>query len=103
VAYLPGPDGRVTGLSKLVRLVDGYAKRPQVQERLTSQVADTLVRVLEPQGALVVVEAEHLCLSMRGVQRPGTMTVTSAVRGHFLTSAAARAEVLGFIQRPGAR
>jgi GTP cyclohydrolase I len=104
VAYIPGEDGRVTGLSKVVRLVDGYAKRPQVQERLTSQVADTLVRVLEPQGALVVVEAEHLCMSMRGVQRPGTMTVTSAVRGHFLTSAAARAEVLGFIQRgPGSR
>ena len=103
VAYIPGEDGRVTGLSKVVRLVDGYAKRPQVQERLTSQVADTLVRALEPQGALVVVEAEHLCMSMRGVQRPGTMTVTSAVRGHFLTSAAARAEVLGFIQRSGPR
>ena len=103
VAYIPGPDGRVTGLSKIVRLVDGYAKRPQVQERLTSQVADTLVRALEPQGALVVVEAEHLCMSMRGVQKPGTTTVTSAVRGHLLTSAAARAEVLGFIQRPGGR
>lgn len=103
VAYIPGPDGRVTGLSKIVRLVDGYAKRPQVQERLTSQVADALVRGLEPQGALVVVEAEHLCMSMRGVQKPGTTTVTSAVRGHFLTSAAARAEVLGFIQRPGGR
>ena len=100
VAYIPGQDGRVTGLSKIVRLVDGFAKRPQVQERLTSQVADTLVRVLEPQGVLVVVEAEHLCMSMRGVQRPGTTTVTSAVRGHFLTSPAARAEVLGFIQRP---
>jgi GTP cyclohydrolase I len=100
VAYIPGQDGRVTGLSKIVRLVDGFAKRPQVQERLTSQVADTLVKVLEPQGALVVVEAEHLCMSMRGVQRPGTTTVTSAVRGHFLTSPAARAEVLGFIQRP---
>ena len=100
VAYIPGQDGRVTGLSKIVRLVDGFAKRPQVQERLTSQVADTLVRVLEPQGVLVVVEAEHLCMSMRGVQRPRTTTVTSAVRGHFLTSPAARAEVLGFIQRP---
>jgi GTP cyclohydrolase I len=103
VAYIPGRDGRVTGLSKVVRLVDGYAKRPQVQERLTSQVADTLVRVLEPQGALVVVEAEHLCMSMRGIRRPGTTTVTSAVRGHFLTSSPARAEVLGFIQRPGPR
>ena len=101
VAYIPGEDGRVTGLSKLARLVEGYAKRPQVQERLTSQVADALVRVLEPKGVLVVVEAEHLCMSMRGVQKPGAMTVTSAVRGHFLTSAAARAEVLGFIQRPG--
>jgi GTP cyclohydrolase IA len=103
VAYIPGEDGRVTGLSKLARLVEGYARRPQVQERLTAQVADTLVRVLEPRGVLVVVEAEHLCMSMRGVQKPGAMTVTSAVRGHFLTSAAARAEVLGFIQRPGVR
>ncbi len=102
VAYIPGDDGRVTGLSKLVRLVEGSAKRPQVQERLTSQVADTLVRVLEPRGVMVVVEAEHLCMSMRGVQKPGAMTVTSAVRGHFLTSSAARAEVLGFIHRPGA-
>jgi GTP cyclohydrolase I len=101
VAYIPGDDGRVTGLSKLARLVEGYAKRPQVQERLTAQVADTLVRVLAPRGVLVVVEAEHLCMSMRGVQKPGATTVTSAVRGHFLTSAAARAEVLGFIQRPG--
>jgi len=99
VGYIPGPDGRITGLSKLVRLVEGYAKRPQVQERLTSQVADSLVRVLQPQGAMVVVEAEHLCMSMRGVQKPGAMTVTSAVRGHFLTSPAARAEVLGFIGR----
>ena len=98
VAYIPGDDGRVTGLSKLVRLVEGYAKRPQVQERLTSQVADTLVRVLGPKGVLVVVEAEHLCMSMRGVKKAGATTVTSAVRGHFLTSSAARAEVLGFIQ-----
>jgi GTP cyclohydrolase I len=103
VAYIPGEDGRVTGLSKLARLVEGYARRPQVQERLTTQVADTLVRVLEPRGVLVVVEAEHLCMSMRGVQKPGAMTVTSAVRGHFLTSSAARAEVLGFIQRPSVR
>jgi GTP cyclohydrolase I len=103
VAYIPGDDGRVTGLSKLARLVEGYAKRPQVQERLTGQVADTLVRVLAPRGVLVVVEAEHLCMSMRGVEKPGATTVTSAVRGHFLTSAAARAEVLGFIQRPGGR
>jgi GTP cyclohydrolase I len=99
IAYIPGQDGRITGLSKLVRLVEGYARRPQVQERLTSQVADTLVRVLNPQGVLVVVEAEHLCMSMRGVKKPGAMTVTSAVRGHFLTSAAARAEVLELIRR----
>ena len=99
VAYIPGEDGRVTGLSKLARLVEGYARRPQVQERLTSQVADTLVRVLDPTGVLVVVEAEHLCMSMRGVRKPGAVTVTSAVRGHFLTSAAARAEVLSLIGR----
>jgi GTP cyclohydrolase I len=100
VAYIPGEDGRVTGLSKLVRLVEGFAKRPQVQERLTSQIADTVVRRLSPMGVLVVIEAEHLCMSMRGVKKPGAVTVTSAVRGHFLTSAAARAEVLGFVQRP---
>jgi GTP cyclohydrolase IA len=101
VAYIPGADGRVTGLSKLARLVEGFAKRPPVQERLTSQIADTLVDKLGPIGVLVVIEAEHLCMSMRGVKKPGAITVTSAVRGHFLTSAAARAEVLGFIQRPG--
>ena len=94
VAYIPAEDGRITGLSKLVRLVEGYAKRLQVQERLTTQVADTLVRVLAPRGVLVVIEAEHLCMSMRGVNKPGAITVTSAVRGHFLSSAAARAEVL---------
>jgi GTP cyclohydrolase I len=98
VAYIPGEDGRITGLSKLARLVEGYARRPQVQERLTSQVADTLAKVLEPRGVVVVVEAEHLCMSMRGVQKPGATTVTSAVRGHFLTSPAARAEVLGFLR-----
>jgi GTP cyclohydrolase IA len=101
VGYIPGTDGRVTGLSKLARLVEGYARRPQVQERLTTQVADALVRALEPRGVMVVIEAEHLCMSMRGVQKPGAVTVTSAVRGHFLTSAAARAEVLGFVQRRG--
>lgn len=98
VAYIPGEDRRVAGLSKLARLVDGYARRPQVQERLTSQVADALLRFLQPSGALVVVEAEHLCMSMRGVHKPGAVTVTSAVRGHFLTSAAARAEAMSFIQ-----
>ena len=101
VAYLPGEDGRVTGLSKLVRLVEGFARRPQVQERLTSQIADTIVQKLSPLGVLVVIEAEHLCMSMRGVKKPGAVTVTSAVRGHLRTSAAARAEVLGFVQRPG--
>ena len=99
VAYIPGEDRRVTGLSKLARLVEGFSRRPQVQERLTSQVADAIVDVLRPRGVLVVVEAEHLCMSMRGVRKPGAVTVTSAVRGHFLTSSAARAEVLSLIGR----
>ena len=97
VAYIPGSDGRITGLSKLARLVDGYAKRPQVQERLTSQVADQLMERLEPKGALVVVEAEHLCMSMRGVRKPGALTVTSAVRGIFKTSQSTRAEAMNLI------
>jgi GTP cyclohydrolase IA len=97
VAYIPGRDGRITGLSKLARLVDGYAKRPQVQERLTSQVADQLMERLEPRGALVVVEAEHLCMSMRGVRKPGALTVTSAVRGIFRSDQATRAEAMGLI------
>jgi len=97
VAYIPGQDGRITGLSKLARLVDGYAKRPQVQERLTSQVADQLMQRLEPRGALVVVEAEHLCMSMRGVRKPGALTVTSAVRGIFRSDQATRAEAMGLI------
>ncbi len=97
VAYIPGEDGRITGLSKLARLVDGFAKRPQVQERLTSQIADALVDALEPRGALVVVEAEHLCMSMRGVRKPGTVTVTSAVRGIFKENAATRAEAMSMI------
>lgn len=99
VGYIPGVDGRVTGLSKLARLVEGYARRPQVQERLTSQVADALVGALGPRGVMVVIEAEHMCMSMRGIKKPGAVTVTSAVRGHFLSNAAARAEVLGFVQR----
>jgi GTP cyclohydrolase IA len=103
VAYIPGADRRVTGLSKLARLVEGFARRPQVQERLTSQVADTIVDVLRPSGVFVVVEAEHLCMSMRGVRKPGAHTVTSAVRGHFLTSSAARAEVLSLIGRASPR
>jgi GTP cyclohydrolase I len=98
VAYIPNEDGRITGLSKLARLVDGFARRPQVQERLTTQVADCIQRVLEPRGVLVVVEAEHLCMAMRGVRKPGVTTVTSAVRGLMRDSVAARNEAMSFIQ-----
>lgn len=98
VAYIPSESGRITGLSKLARLVDGYAKRPQVQERLTTQVAQAMERVLEPRGIVVVIEAEHLCMGMRGVRKPGSTTVTSAVRGIFRADAAARAEAMRFIQ-----
>ncbi len=97
VAYIPGADGRITGLSKLARLVDGYAKRLQVQERMTTQIADAVEHALAPKGVLVVVEAEHLCMSMRGVKKPGTLTVTSAVRGLFRTDAATRAEAMQFV------
>jgi GTP cyclohydrolase I len=97
VAYIPGDNGRITGLSKLARMVDGYAKRPQVQERLTTQIADALVDTLQPRGAFVMIEAEHLCMSMRGVRKPGTLTVTSAVRGLFKDSAATRAEVMALL------
>jgi GTP cyclohydrolase I len=96
VGYIPNRDGRITGLSKIARLVDVYAKRPQVQERLTTQVADAMVRVLEPRGVIVVVACEHLCMSMRGVRKPGARTVTSAVRG-VLREAATRAEVMALI------
>jgi GTP cyclohydrolase I len=99
VAYIPGADGRITGLSKLARLVDAYAKRPQVQERLTGQIADEIERTLTPRGVLVVIEAEHLCMSMRGIRKPGASTVTSAVRGLFRDNAATRAEALDFIHR----
>ena len=99
VAYIPGDDGRITGLSKLARLVDGFARRPQVQERLTTQIADTINEVLQPKGVLVVIEAEHLCMSMRGVRKPGTLTITSAVRGLFKTNASTRAEAMGFIRQ----
>jgi len=99
VAYIPGTDGRVTGLSKIARLVDAYAKRPQVQERLTAQIADELETTLQPRGVLVVIEAEHLCMSMRGVRKPGSSTVTSAVRGLFRESAATRLEAMRFIAR----
>lgn len=97
VAYIPGIDGRITGLSKLARLVDGFAKRPQVQERLTAQVADALVAALQPRGVFVVIEAEHLCMAMRGVRKPGSLTVTSAVRGIFKANATTRAEAMSFI------
>jgi GTP cyclohydrolase IA len=99
VGYIPGKDGRVTGLSKIARMVDLYAKRPQVQERLTSQIADALVKQLDPRGVIVVVEAEHLCMAMRGVRKPGATTTTSAVRGQFKTDAASRAEALDLILR----
>ena len=97
VAYIPGAEGRVTGLSKLARLVEGYARRPQIQERLTSQVADALAKRLEARGVMVVVEAEHLCMSMRGVRKPGSRTVTSAVRG-VLRNQATRAEALSLMR-----
>ncbi|OOL28447.1 GTP cyclohydrolase [Rhodococcus rhodochrous] len=99
VGYIPGRTGRVTGLSKLARVVDLYAKRPQVQERLTSQIADALVRKLDPVGVIVVVEAEHLCMAMRGIRKPGASTTTSAVRGLLQTNSASRAEALDLILR----
>ncbi|MBT0993215.1 GTP cyclohydrolase I FolE [Cellulomonas sp. DKR-3] len=96
VGYIPGEHGRITGLSKLARLVDVFARRPQVQERLTSQIADALVEALEPRGVIVVVECEHLCMSMRGVRKPGSRTVTSAVRGQ-MRDVATRAEAMSLI------
>jgi GTP cyclohydrolase I len=102
VAYIPGPSGRITGLSKLARTVEGFARRLQVQERMTAQIADAIDTVLEPRGALVVIEAEHLCMSMRGIRKPGTSTVTSAVRGLFRDNVATRAEAMDLIHR-GAR
>ncbi len=99
VAYIPGTDGRVIGLSKFARLVDGYARRLQVQERLTSQVADAMQNSLDPKGVMVVIEAEHLCMSMRGVKQAGSTTVTSAVRGLFRTNVATREEAMRFIQK----
>jgi GTP cyclohydrolase I len=97
VGYIPGADGRVTGLSKVARLVEVYARRPQVQERLTRQIADALDDVLKPQGVIVVIEAEHLCMAMRGIRKPGTTTVTSAVRGIFRESAATRSEAMSLV------
>jgi GTP cyclohydrolase IA len=97
VGYIPNRKGQITGLSKIARLVDVYARRPQVQERMTSQIADAMMRVLEPRGAIVVIEAEHLCMSMRGVRKPGAKTVTSAVRGSFRESDSTRAEAMSLI------
>ena len=103
VAYIPGADGRITGLSKIARLVEGFARRPQVQERLTTQIADALVEALQPDGVLVMIEAEHLCMSMRGVKKAGALTVTSAVRGLFKSNAATRAEAMSLITAQGNR
>jgi GTP cyclohydrolase I len=97
VGYIPNEKGQITGLSKLARLVDVYARRPQVQERMTSQIADALMSVLEPSGVIVVIEAEHLCMSMRGVRKPGAKTVTSAVRGTFRDSDRTRAEAMSLL------
>jgi GTP cyclohydrolase I len=98
IGYIPNEKGQITGLSKLARLVDVYARRPQVQERMTSQIANALETVLEPRGVIVVIEAEHLCMSMRGVRKPGARTVTSAVRGVFRDSARTRAEAMSLIR-----
>jgi GTP cyclohydrolase I len=97
VAYIPGDDGRITGLSKLARLVDAYARRLQVQEKLTVQIADEIDDTLQPKGVMVVIEAEHLCMTMRGVRKPGATTVTSAVRGLFRTNVATREEAMRLI------
>ncbi|MCW2767458.1 MAG: cyclohydrolase [Nocardioides sp.] len=97
VGYIPAETGKITGLSKLARLVDVYAKRPQVQERLTTQVADALMRILEARGVIVVIEAEHLCMTMRGVKKAGARTITSAVRGSMLSNATTRAEAMALI------
>ncbi|UFN43479.1 GTP cyclohydrolase I FolE [Nocardioides okcheonensis] len=102
VGYIPAETGKITGLSKLARLVDVYSKRPQVQERLTTQVADSLVEILDARGVIVVIEAEHLCMTMRGVRKAGARTITSAVRGTFLSNQATRAEAMALI-RSGTR
>lgn len=99
VGYIPATSGKITGLSKLARLVDVYAKRPQVQERLTTQVADALIDILDARGVIVVIEAEHLCMTMRGVRKAGARTLTSAVRGSMRTDAATRAEAMALIHR----
>jgi len=97
VGYIPNEKGQITGLSKLARLVDVYARRPQVQERMTSQIADAMMEILEPRGVIVIIEAEHLCMSMRGVRKPGAKTVTSAVRGSFLSSESTRLEAISLL------
>jgi GTP cyclohydrolase IA len=99
VAYLPGAEGRITGLSKMARLVEGFARRLQVQERMTTQIAEAMERVMQPRGSIVVIEAEHFCMSMRGVKKAGATTVTSAVRGVFRDDAAYRAEALQYIHQ----
>lgn len=99
VAYIPNVEGQITGLSKLARVVDTLSRRPQVQERLTTQIADAIEKALSPRGVLVVIEAEHLCMTMRGVRKPGSQTVTSAVRGIFRKNEATRAEAMGLISR----
>lgn len=97
VAYIPR-QGKITGLSKLARVVEGFAKRPQLQERMTSQVADTIMKALDPLGVIVVVEAEHMCMTMRGIKKAGSMTLTSAVRGVFKSNEATRAEAFSLIR-----
>jgi GTP cyclohydrolase I len=99
IGYIPNAKGEITGLSKLARLADVYARRPQVQERMTCQIADALMRILEPRGVIVVLECEHLCMSMRGVRKPGATTVTSAVRGVFRKDARTRAEAMSFLRK----
>lgn len=101
IAYIPGEEGDIVGLSKLARVVDVFARRPQVQERLTSSIAEAIVENIKPLGVLVVVEAEHLCMSMRGVKKPGSLTVTSAVRGIFQSDPRTRAEAMALISRKG--
>ncbi|MDT3397756.1 GTP cyclohydrolase I FolE [Streptomyces sp. B1866] len=102
VGYIPSHDGKITGLSKLARLVDVFARRPQVQERLTTQIADSLMRILEPRGVIVVIECEHMCMTMRGVRKPGAKTITSAVRGQ-LRDPATRSEAMSLIIGHGSR
>lgn len=97
IAYIPGADGKICGLSKLARVVDDFSRRPQVQERLTTQIADAIIEHLDPLGAIVVIEAEHLCMSMRGVRKPGSLTVTSAVRGIFKSDPRTRSEAMALI------